>query len=32
MKADKAQGLLLPEMHCYKMELRGKLKNQDIVV
>ncbi len=32
MKAGKAQGLLAADDHVYKRELRGKLKNEDVVV
>jgi hypothetical protein len=32
MKADKAQGLLLKDAHCYRMRMKGKLKNEDVVV
>lgn len=32
MKADRAQGLLEPDEHCYRKELRGNRKNQDILV
>jgi hypothetical protein len=32
MKIEKAQGLLEANAHCYRKELRGKMKNEDIVV
>jgi len=32
MKTDKAQGLLLKDAHCYRMRLKGKLKNEDVLV
>jgi hypothetical protein len=32
MKVDKAQGLLVGDGHCYRREMRGKLKNEDIFV
>jgi hypothetical protein len=32
MKIDKAQGILEPNAHVYRKMLRGKLKNEDIVV
>jgi hypothetical protein len=32
MKTDKAQALLLKDAHCYRMRLKGKLKNEDVLV
>jgi hypothetical protein len=32
MKIDKCEGLLAKDGHCYRRELRGKLKNEDIIV
>jgi hypothetical protein len=32
MKIDKAQGLLEKDAHCYRKEMRGTLKNEDVVL
>ena len=32
MKVDKAEGLLLKDAHCYRMRMKGNLKNEDVLV
>jgi hypothetical protein len=32
MKLDQAQGLLLKEAHCYRLRMKGQLKNEDVLV
>jgi hypothetical protein len=32
MKIDKAEGLLLKEAHCYRLRMKGMLKNEDVLV
>jgi hypothetical protein len=32
MKIDKAEGLLLKDAHCYRLRMKGELKNEDVLV